>query len=127
MLSMFKKTINILLLLIVFSVTTGFSVSLHYCCDSLVSMSVNSDATPCCPVDNGCCDNETQHIQLEEDVTIQSSDNIEKIETQHAIIDVIIVQDNIYSGLHQLTSNLTDLSPPRDLQENLSFFQSFLL
>ena len=124
---MFRKVTYTILILIVLLTTTGFSVSLHYCCDSLVSMSVNSDATPCCPVNNGCCDNETQHIQLEEDVTIQSSDNIQKIETQQAIIDVIIVQDNIYSGLHQLTSNLTDLSPPQDIQENLAILQSFLL
>ena len=123
---MFKKVTNIILLLIVFSVTTGFTVSMHYCCDSLVSLSVNSDATPCCPVEIGCCDYEVEHVQLDEDLTIPNTDNIQKIENeQFLIVDIIFsAQDFNYDYSLNIDS---DLSPPGDLHTNLAKFQSFLL
>jgi hypothetical protein len=124
---MINKITNTILLLIVFLTTTGFSISLHYCCDSLVSMSINSDVTPCCPVENGCCDNETQHIQLEENLTTPLSDNIQKFETEEilTVVDLLISED--LNEINYINSILSDSSPPGDLQENLAKLQSFLL
>ena len=123
---MFKKLPNIMLLLIVFSVTTGFTISLHYCCDSLVAMSVNSDTTPCCPVENGCCDYEVEYVHLDEDITTPNTSNFQKIESeQFLIVNVIfLVQDFYYNYSLNIDS---DLSPPGDLHTNLAKFQSFLL
>lgn len=124
---MFKKLTNILLLLIVFSVTTGFSISLHYCCDSLVSMSVNSDVTPCCPVENGCCDNETQHVQLEEDLSTPVYDTIQKLDTVDIFRFDIRINSEIITEHQEHFIDFSDSSPPSNLQENLAKLQSFLL
>lgn len=124
---MFKKITNIFLLMIVFSVTTGFTVSLHYCCDSLVSMSVNSDVTPCCPVDNGCCNNQTKHIQLEENLSTPLSDTFQKIEIEQ-ILDTKVVISALEININNNYSNITSkLSPSGDLLTNLAKIQSFLL
>ncbi len=124
---MLKIITNTILALIVFLTTTGFSISFHYCCDSLVSMSVNSDATPCCPVANGCCDNETQHIQLEENLTTPLSDNFEKFQSEEFLNVNIIISIEDLSENDDLIIELSDLFPPQTLQENLAKFQSFLL
>jgi len=123
---MFKKLTHIFLLLTIFLVTTGFTVSLHYCCDSLVSMSVNSDVTPCCPVENGCCDNETKHIQLEEDLTTPISDTIQKNEIEQLLVINVILAAQEFDHIHFSELN-SDLSSPGDLQTNLSKIQTFLL
>jgi hypothetical protein len=127
MINMFRKVTNIIFISVLFLVTTGFSISFHYCCDNLVSMAVNSDATPCCPVENGCCDNETQHIQLEEDLTIPLSENIQKWDTEENLLVDILTSTEIIKNNHNVLTELSDLSPPGNLQENLARLQSFLL
>ena len=124
---MFRKTTNTILVLIVFITTTGFSISLHYCCDSLVSMSVNSDATPCCPVENGCCDNQTKHIQLEENLTTPVSDTIQKLDTVDIFSFDILINSEIITEYQEHFIDFFDSSSPRNLQENLAKLQSFLL
>jgi hypothetical protein len=124
---MFKKIINITLLLLLFSVTTGFSVSLHYCCDSLVSVSVNSDATPCCPVENGCCDNQTQYVHLDENLNIPHYDTIQKIESEQILVANVVFNVHDVHDILTTTVLFSDSSPPGDLQTNLAKIQSFLL
>ena len=124
---MFRKIANTILVTIVFLTTTGFSISLHYCCDSLVSMSVNSDVTPCCPVENGCCDNEIQHIQLEENLTTPVSDSIQKLDTVDIFSFDILIDSETVTENHEHFVDSSDSSPTDNLQENLAKLQSFLL
>ena len=124
---MFRKIANTILVTIVFLTTTGFSISLHYCCDSLVSMSVNADVTPCCPVENGCCDNETQYIQLEENLTTPVSDTIQKLDTVDIFSFDILIDSETVTENHELFADSSDSSPTDNLQENLAKLQSFLL
>jgi hypothetical protein len=124
---MVRKITNTFLVLFLFLTTTGFSISFHYCCDSLVSMAVNSNVTPCCPVENGCCDNETQLIQLDENLTTPISDSIQKSETEEIVtLEIMVSIEDISHHHHVLTEN-TDSSPPSDLQQNLAILQSFRL
>ena len=83
MIRMKRKFINVVLGLIVFLTTTGFTVSLHYCCDFLVEIDVNSNATPCCPAENGCCDYEVEYVQFEGDLSTPISDNFQNLKYLH--------------------------------------------
>ena len=62
----------------VFLLTTmGFTVSKHYCGNELVDVSINVEAESCCDME-GCCHNENEHFQLEEEFV--SSINIDSFE-----------------------------------------------
>ena len=69
-----KKLISFLLMLIYFTVTTGFTVSMHYCMDKLDSAQIGlteNDECGKCGMDisdsNGCCRSETKVFKLQQD------------------------------------------------------------
>lgn len=87
---MFKKSINILLAIVVLSATSGFSISKHYCHDQLVSIALieapvcgENDMEDCCgalrkghcddtnPANDNCCKNEKDFVKLDEKFTNQ--------------------------------------------------------
>jgi len=125
---MFIKVINITLIFTLFLATTGFSVSKHYCGDRLVSVSVNTDTKPCCDMNNGCCKNETEHLQLKDNfVTPIISDNIQ-------IVEIDFLSSIIFSSIGDkldinvlLINNISDLSSLTDLQTELAKRQTYLL
>jgi len=71
-----KKLIAFVLMLIYFTVSTGFTVSMHYCMDKLDSAQIGtSEKEECgnCGMEvsdsNGCCRSETKLVKLQQDQT----------------------------------------------------------
>lgn len=123
---MVKKIIHITLALTLLVVTMGFTVSKHYCGDNLVSISVNHEAKSCCDMD-GCCHNETNHYQLEEDfvyslvttdIQIQSIDVLFPIVFAILQIEPEIVNNEVYTYSKYLR--------PYKIQTILSLYQTYL-
>ena len=71
-----KRLIAFVLMLIYFTVTTGFTVSMHYCMDKLDSAKISftsEDECSKCGMDisgsDGCCRNEFKVVKLQQDQT----------------------------------------------------------
>lgn len=69
-----KKGLSLILLLIYFTVSTGFTVNLHYCMDEVQSWELGSTDDKKCGLcgmntqDSGCCHDEVKVIKLQQDV-----------------------------------------------------------
>ena len=49
--------------------TMGFTITKHYCGGDLIDLSIAGEVENCCDMEDGCCHNEQQTYQLEEDYT----------------------------------------------------------
>ncbi len=69
-----KKGLSIILLLIYFTVSTGFTVNLHYCMDEIQSWELGTIDDEKCDLcgmdtqDSGCCRDEERVLKLQQDV-----------------------------------------------------------
>ncbi len=66
---MFKKFSHIIFSLLLLVSTMGLVISKHYCGDSFVSISFFTEGESCCKM-GGCCHNETDFYQVDEDFSI---------------------------------------------------------
>ena len=64
---MLRKITHIILSSMLLVTTMGYTVSRHYCGDRLISISINAEAESCCGINSGCCHDEPEYCQLEED------------------------------------------------------------
>ncbi len=66
---MFKRITHISLSFMLVTATMGITVSKHYCGSRLLEVSMNAEAEPCCSDmgTGGCCHNETEYFQFDED------------------------------------------------------------
>ncbi|MES2882095.1 MAG: hypothetical protein V4676_08105 [Bacteroidota bacterium] len=68
-----KKVLSFILLLIYFTVSTGFVVSFHYCMDEIESVELGRNHSDECGVcgmqqgDNGCCRDDVKMLKLHTD------------------------------------------------------------
>ncbi len=68
-----KKVLAALLLIIYFTVSTGFIVSMHYCMDRLASTKIgvhHTDKCPSCGMKmkaEGCCKDQVKVVKLQQD------------------------------------------------------------
>src|SRR5919205_3478135 len=68
-----KKVLAAILLLIYFTVNTGFTVSMHYCMDRLASTKIGAHHTDKCPYcgmkikPGGCCKDQVKVVKLQQD------------------------------------------------------------
>ena len=95
-----KKVLAAILLIVYFTVSTGFVVSLHYCMDRLASTSLfDASAEKCdrCGMDmhasDGCCRNEMQIVKLENDqnTIAGASYALNALEQQFSVPSLFIV------------------------------------
>ncbi|MEX2427519.1 MAG: hypothetical protein WD577_04655 [Bacteroidales bacterium] len=122
-----RHLINISLSLLLLVATTGFSISAHYCGDSLVSVELNKEAEPYC--DNPkCCQTETVFSQLDDDFVFAAS-NI-NLENTH-IFDIpqypVTLISKSYITETAININRPLKFPPPKTQSTLTGLQSFLL
>lgn len=76
---MFRKLANIFVLILFVVSTTGFTISKHYCHGNLVSVAINAEAESCCgSSNNGCCENENEFYQLNDDFTASQNSTIDE-------------------------------------------------
>ncbi|MBE9511743.1 MAG: hypothetical protein IMY71_12775 [Bacteroidetes bacterium] len=124
---MFRKTANIILVLLLLTTTIGFSVSKHYCGSRLVEVSINSEAEPCCNDmgNSGYCHNETEYFQLIDDlITPVPLEN-----TRIAGFDVLFPLVFVYffnAPGNIETEVLNYAESPSAIQAKLSFLQTYL-
>ena len=123
---MLKKTVNIFISFVFLLSTMGFTVSKHYCGNKLVDVSINVEAESCCDMD-GCCHNENEHFQLEEEfvgsISIDSFEDI-GIDLLFPIYFISITNESIESV--NSTIELAELPPPPKILTRLSLLQTYL-
>ncbi len=66
---MLRKIAHIILGMLILISSMGMTVSRHYCGNTLKDISIISETKPCCDDvgEEGCCRNETERFELEED------------------------------------------------------------
>lgn len=70
-----KKAFSLILLLVYFVVSTGFTVNLHYCMDRFHSWELGASEEDACATcgmktsdSNGCCRDEVKTVKLQQDL-----------------------------------------------------------
>lgn len=118
-----KITLSFLVAIYLFS-TVGISFISHYCGGELQEVSVFVAHNDCCgdeePEDNGCCQNETEHVALFPDVIYATND----ISIKQPVSDLFIfafgfVTELIHPESITTISLFYDIPPPDLLQECL--------
>ncbi len=125
---MFRKLLHIFIIILLLTVTAGFSISKHYCGPRLVSVSVNHEAKSCCDMEgtSSCCHNETKSYQLDEDFSISSvlqNGIVKSIDL--FIVNFILIDLNSVSEEYQEVF-VPEPPPPKNKQIILSSLQSYL-
>ena len=124
---MIRKTAHIALSLLLLISTAGISMTRHYCSDILISVSVYSEAEPCCDGENGCCNNETEIYQIQDDFAAGEYQNIEQIRDFSILYTLSLVQfyfepvSDSYTDYH-----IPEPPPPPSQREFLSQIQTYL-
>lgn len=72
LISMLKKIIHTLLALVLLVVTTGMTISTHYCGGNVKDVSFLSAPKSCCDIPEGCCHDEAFTIKIVDDFSISS-------------------------------------------------------
>lgn len=122
---MIKRFGHIILALILFVVTTGMTISTHYCGESVKDLSFLSEVDSCCEMPDGCCHDEIITLKIEDSFSISSYsfDFSEVVLELPAIIELVdieaIASTEIYFLIH--------LSPPLKIQTILSSLQNYRL
>jgi hypothetical protein len=121
-----RQLINITVSLLLLVTTTGFSISTHYCGNTLVSVEINKEADPCC--DNPhCCQTDTFFAQLEGDFDATARTSLENRHicdiTQYP---VTLISKNYIPEI-AISINRPLKFPPPKIQSTLTGLQSFLL
>lgn len=122
---MIKRISHILIALIVFVVTTGMTISTHYCGTSVKDMSFLSEIAPCCDDTTGCCHSETITLKIEDSFSISSySFDFSEVEIElPAIIELIDIEAPAVAEMYFLIH----LKPPLNIQTLLSSLQNYRL
>ena len=122
-----KQLINISLSLLLLATTTGFSISAHYCGDSLISVEINKEAETCC--DNPiCCQTETVFNQLDDDfVDAATKINLENTHVFDITQYPVTLISKTYIAETAISINSPLKFPPPKIQSTLTGLQSFLL
>lgn len=123
---MFRNIFHIILTLFLIISISGFSISKHYCGHQLVSVKINQEAKACCDDTGGCCHNQTDFFQLDEDFEVLPVLENELIKTATLFAFYYIIVDHLFDLNGTTDVLITDSPPPKDLQMVLSGLQSYL-
>ena len=124
---MVRKIIHIGLSITLLISTAGISISKHYCCDRLISVSLYSNADPCCDEQTGRCDDETENYRLDDDFTAVENLQIKQIEG-YEILNLFV----LFSFLLEPVSDsyddylIPELPSPPTQRQALSLLQTYL-
>lgn len=124
---MFKKAVHITLIILLLSSTAGMAVSKLYCRETLVSVSIFSEADTCCD-DMSCCHNENEFFQLKENFSIPVPSMLPVLAEIDILDQDLLNIDFLFSSDNINTSFLFNDSPHTlTVQEVLSLGQVYLL
>lgn len=127
---MFKKITHTLLTLVIFVLTTGMTISVHYCGSNVKEVSFLSATQSCCEnpdgcCPDGCCHDEAYIIKIKNDFSISSySFDFSQLEiVLPNLIEIIKEEDPIEVKVFFLKYTI----PPLKIQTILSNLQTYLL
>jgi len=127
---MFRRITHIALSVLLLTATMGITVSKHYCGSRLVEVSINSEAIPCCTDMgvSGCCHDETELFQFDEDFVSSGIFNI----IQTVDIDILFPITFVYvmhvcGDFEEHIFSDAESPPTLNLHTELSFLQIFLI
>lgn len=112
--------------LVMLAVSTGFTLTRHYCGNDLVSMAVDSMPKSCCET-GGCCHNETSFVHLQEDYVAPASPELKA----SPVLDLFFLTELSFVTIEPLAEAYTDVfipesPPPVSMQTVLSLLQTYL-
>ena len=126
---MLKRLVHIISVLLLLTATTGFTLSKHYCGTDVVSVSINSEAEPCCDDmgNSDCCHNETEHFQLKVDF-VNSNMDFQSKETNIDILfpAVFAFLQTTYIADQDIKIRYPESPPPPEINTVLSLLQTYL-
>ncbi len=126
---MFRIILNITVLFVLLFTTTGYTIFEHYCGGKLVSVSVNSQAEPCCDMEGDCCHNTSEHFQVKEDfISTFTHFNFENdvLTYQSFSFNLLFYADKPYDEYNRHIY-ITESPPPQKINTLLSQLQAYLL
>ncbi|MCA1757431.1 MAG: hypothetical protein LC649_08245 [Bacteroidales bacterium] len=123
---MLRRVLHIILVVTVVMVTSGVTITRHFCGDSLRSVALMTTPQACCDME-GCCHNETVTILLEDDFTPIWSDVL----SHENVIELFPVQlaDMSEASMTKVNPhfNSNRKPPPIPLGERLASLQVYIL
>ena len=124
---MYKRIVHIVVTGLFFILSTGFSVNLHYCSDSLVDISLTGDIEHCC-TDEKCCQSESVDIQYVNEYI--PTFNRAKLSSEYQSFNIPFRSKiNDFSNQFLLTFPRKFIEPPPEIahRPELSALQVYLL
>jgi len=130
---MIRKISHISLILVLFFLTIGFTVSKHYCGGELVDVSVLTGNAAGCSDDDGgcemggCCHNESHVFQLHEDYTSPFIvDHVACFQVELATLTLDLL--NLQPGdVESSAFNRIEAPPPLPVSTSLAIIQVYRL
>ena len=124
---MFKKFSHIIFSLLLLVSTMGLVISKHYCGGSFVSISLFTEAESCCEMD-GCCHNETDFYQVDEDFSITTLSEIPDV-SEFNLFGFTFLLDQVNEEFIDISKNFIISETPSivPIQIALSKRQVYLL
>lgn len=127
----FQKIASITLALLVLLSTMSFTVEKHYCGDYLVDVSLIGNADSCdmkmdAIVDDNCCKDEIYHIEGQDKLQKNSTDDL-SLNQQKLIFKFAISYQTVFVDIDTEKEFYSDFSPPDIPQDYQVLYQSFLI
>lgn len=123
---MLRRVLHIILVVTVVLLTSGVTITRHFCGDRLRSVALMTTPQSCCDME-GCCHNETVTILIEDEFTPVYADVL----SHEVVIELFPVQlaDMSEAGLSTVNPHLNSIikPPPIPLGERLASLQVFIL
>jgi hypothetical protein len=123
---MIRRLFHIILVLIVLLLTSGVTITRHFCGNNLRSVAIMNTPPSCCDME-GCCHNETVTIVLEDDFTPVWSDAL----SHNSVTELFPVEmaDLSDSGMLKVipVPKFIIKPPPAPVGERLASLQVYIL
>lgn len=124
---MLRKTLHIILTVLLLTATTGVAVSGHYCGESLVSVSLYTDAEKCCDdISDDCCKDAFEYFQLDQEflITVIHFEIDKLTDLESAFVELNLLNRKRSNSLEAAFS---ESKHPITVQDNLASLQTYLL
>jgi len=124
---MFKAILNIIVAANLFVVSTGFTLSKHYCGDDLSSIAIDHKASSCC--DSSChkCHTEEHFVKLDQDLTTPVHFEKLQIAQLDLMVPAFFIFDQEPFTCFKAATFKSESPPGRTGPDILTQFQSFLI
>ncbi len=115
-----KKFLHILITLLFFVATTGFTITQHYCGGELIDTAINAEPESCCDVTDDCCSNHQSFHQYTSQFVIPMNDlenNLQLLTIFLSITDIVLHEINSFETFYNYEAN----APPIIISDELIF------